>query len=67
MVLQGCYNVLANIINHYYEKIISRVYSSVEVEEGDQCFEWLAGKPKNHQNHHLICASIFIIFTWLFI
>ena len=49
MVIRGCYNLLAKIFTHYYEKIISRVYASVEVEEGDQCYEWLAGKPPNHQ------------------
>ncbi|KAK3837595.1 MAG: P-loop containing nucleoside triphosphate hydrolase protein [Linnemannia elongata] len=47
MVIRGCYNVLAKIFTHYYEKIISRVYASVEVEEGDQCYEAITKSARN--------------------
>ncbi|KAF8980703.1 hypothetical protein BGZ46_003835 [Entomortierella lignicola] len=33
---------MTNFISQYYNRIISRFYVTIEVEEGDECYKWLS-------------------------
>lgn len=45
MLVGSFYTFFKDLIVRYYYEFVSWFYVSVEVQEGDDCYKWLSGKP----------------------
>lgn len=45
MLVGSFYTFFKDLLVRYYHEFLSWFYVSVEVQEGDDCYKWLSGKP----------------------
>ncbi|KAG0228527.1 hypothetical protein BGW41_003387 [Actinomortierella wolfii] len=62
MIIGGMYTFLKDSIIYYYNEILGWFYVSVEVQEGDECYDWLndwvAGRPLTRSVSHLTVKAV---------